>query len=107
MDREDPKNSLIDNERFRSNLLSIVSHELNTPLTGIINEPQIADSNESIVVTRETPFDVVVEDFDVMQPGLTGFGEIWGSLYATPAAGASSTDYVDADFAAILFEPNE
>lgn len=26
-----------DNERFRSNLLSIVSHELNTPLTGIIN----------------------------------------------------------------------
>jgi nitrogen-specific signal transduction histidine kinase len=30
-------NSLLDNERFRSNLLSIVSHELNTPLTGILN----------------------------------------------------------------------
>lgn len=27
----------LDNERFRSNLLSIVSHELNTPLTGILN----------------------------------------------------------------------
>jgi nitrogen-specific signal transduction histidine kinase len=26
-----------ENERFRSNLLSVVSHELNTPLTGIIN----------------------------------------------------------------------
>ena len=34
-----PKNrkSLEDNERFRSNLLSVVSHELNTPLTGILN----------------------------------------------------------------------
>jgi nitrogen-specific signal transduction histidine kinase len=29
--------SLIENDRFRSNLLSIVSHELNTPLTGILN----------------------------------------------------------------------
>jgi signal transduction histidine kinase len=28
---------LQDNERFRSNLLSIISHELNTPLTSIIN----------------------------------------------------------------------
>lgn len=27
----------VENERFRSNLLSIVSHELNTPLTAIIN----------------------------------------------------------------------
>lgn len=27
----------VDNERFRSNLLSIVSHELNTPLTAILN----------------------------------------------------------------------
>ena len=27
----------IENERFRSNLLSIVSHELNTPLTAIFN----------------------------------------------------------------------
>lgn len=29
--------SLLENDRFRSNLLSIVSHELNTPLTGILN----------------------------------------------------------------------
>lgn len=31
------KDDSVDNERFRSNLLSIVSHELNTPLTAIIN----------------------------------------------------------------------
>jgi nitrogen-specific signal transduction histidine kinase len=39
MDKEDPKSGpgLMDNERFRSNLLSIISHELNTPLTGILN----------------------------------------------------------------------
>lgn len=44
MDRDRPEGKapeagakLIDNERFRSNLLSIVSHELNTPLTGILN----------------------------------------------------------------------
>jgi nitrogen-specific signal transduction histidine kinase len=38
-EKEEPKpgTSLLDNERFRSNLLSIVSHELNTPLTGILN----------------------------------------------------------------------
>lgn len=35
MHSDDPPN--ISNERFRSNLLSIVSHELNTPLTSIIN----------------------------------------------------------------------
>lgn len=31
------KNSPNDQDQFRSNLLSVVSHELNTPLTGIIN----------------------------------------------------------------------
>ncbi len=31
------KDDSVDNERFRSNLLSIVSHELNTPLTAILN----------------------------------------------------------------------
>lgn len=31
------KDDSVENERFRSNLLSIVSHELNTPLTAIIN----------------------------------------------------------------------
>jgi nitrogen-specific signal transduction histidine kinase len=31
------KDDSLDNERFRSNLLSIVSHELNTPLTAILN----------------------------------------------------------------------
>lgn len=31
------KEESVENERFRSNLLSIVSHELNTPLTGILN----------------------------------------------------------------------
>lgn len=31
------KGDSLANERFRSNLLSIVSHELNTPLTGILN----------------------------------------------------------------------
>ncbi len=34
--KPDDKN-LLANEQFRSNLLSIVSHELNTPLTGILN----------------------------------------------------------------------
>jgi nitrogen-specific signal transduction histidine kinase len=32
-----PSDEAIKNERFRSNLLSIVSHELNTPLTSILN----------------------------------------------------------------------
>lgn len=32
-----PAESIKDNERFRSNLLSVISHELNTPLTGILN----------------------------------------------------------------------
>lgn len=36
MAKKKKENSLA-NERFRSNLLSIVSHELNTPLTGILN----------------------------------------------------------------------
>lgn len=33
----------LDNERFRSNLLSIISHELNTPLTSILNATTILE----------------------------------------------------------------
>ena len=47
----------IDNERFRSNLLSIVSHELNTPLTAILNaisilEERFAAEKEYIPMLR-------------------------------------------------------
>jgi nitrogen-specific signal transduction histidine kinase len=35
----------LENERFRSNLLSIVSHELNTPLTGILNSISMLEEN--------------------------------------------------------------
>jgi nitrogen-specific signal transduction histidine kinase len=46
-----------ENERFRSNLLSIVSHELNTPLTGIVNaiamlEERIAPDDEFLLMLK-------------------------------------------------------
>lgn len=47
----------VENERFRSNLLSIVSHELNTPLTSILNaismlEERFAAEKEYIPMLR-------------------------------------------------------
>lgn len=51
------KDDSVDNERFRSNLLSIVSHELNTPLTAILNatamlEERFAAEKEYIPMLR-------------------------------------------------------
>ncbi|HEY8280641.1 MAG TPA: histidine kinase dimerization/phospho-acceptor domain-containing protein, partial [Bdellovibrionota bacterium] len=51
------KDDSVENERFRSNLLAIVSHELNTPLTGILNaismlEERFAAEKEYIPMLR-------------------------------------------------------
>ena len=51
------RNQALENERFRSNLLSIISHELNTPLTGILNaismlEERFAAEKEYIPMLR-------------------------------------------------------
>lgn len=51
------KDDSLENERFRSNLLSIVSHELNTPLTAILNattmlEERFAAEKEYIPMLR-------------------------------------------------------
>lgn len=51
------KDDSVENERFRSNLLSIVSHELNTPLTAILNatamlEERFAAEKEFIPMLR-------------------------------------------------------
>lgn len=56
-DRSGGSGSSLDNERFRSNLLSIVSHELNTPLTAILNalvvlEERYPNENEYLPMLR-------------------------------------------------------
>ena len=80
----------------------------------VVTEPQVADSGESIVVTRTSDTSVVLQDFEFSAPamaattipvteGLTG----WPSYLIHPVASAQGdgSDFLDSEVASILYEP--